>query len=65
MPTHVGVTIFSAQAGRAFRKLIPMNRKTDFEAVVLPRLVYRFAKGPIDWSAPPQLEPVAWDSDAL
>lgn len=27
-------------------------------AVVLPRLVYRFEKGPLDWSAPPALEPV-------
>lgn len=28
-------------------------------AVVLPRLVHRFARGPIDWSAPPSLDPVA------
>lgn len=27
--------------------------------VVLPRLVHRFAQGPIDWSAPPRLAPVA------
>jgi uncharacterized protein YndB with AHSA1/START domain len=26
---------------------------------VLPALVYRFEKGPIDWTAPPELEPVA------
>jgi hypothetical protein len=28
-------------------------------AVVLPRLVYRFAKGPVDWDDRPQLAPVA------
>jgi uncharacterized protein YndB with AHSA1/START domain len=28
-------------------------------AVVLPRLKYRFEKGPVDWSAPPPLTPVA------
>lgn len=28
-------------------------------AVVLPSLVHRFEKGPIDWNAPPELEPVA------
>jgi uncharacterized protein YndB with AHSA1/START domain len=30
-----------------------------WNAVVLPRLKYRFEHGPIDWSAPPKLEPVA------
>ncbi|MGH7726958.1 MAG: SRPBCC family protein [Candidatus Eiseniibacteriota bacterium] len=28
-------------------------------AVVLPRMVHRFANGPIDWDSPPELEPVA------
>lgn len=28
-------------------------------AVVLPRFVHRFARGPIDWKAPPELPPVA------
>lgn len=27
-------------------------------AVVLPRLLHRFEKGPIDWSAPPELESI-------
>jgi uncharacterized protein YndB with AHSA1/START domain len=30
-----------------------------WRAVVLPRLMYRFANGPIDWARPPKLEPVA------
>jgi uncharacterized protein YndB with AHSA1/START domain len=30
-----------------------------WRTVVLPRLVYRFEKGPLDWNAPPELEPVA------
>lgn len=38
MPTHIGVTVFSAEAAAAFRRLIPLDRKTDFESVVLPRL---------------------------
>lgn len=41
MPTHIGVTIFSAEAAKTFRSLIPLNRKTDFEAVVLPKLAQR------------------------
>jgi uncharacterized protein YndB with AHSA1/START domain len=28
-------------------------------AIVLPRLLYRFEKGPLDWNAPPDLAPVA------
>ena len=28
-------------------------------AVVLPRLKHRFEKGPLDWSAPPELPPGA------
>jgi uncharacterized protein YndB with AHSA1/START domain len=31
-----------------------------WSAVVLPRLLHRFAHGPIDWNAPPDLAPVAW-----
>jgi uncharacterized protein YndB with AHSA1/START domain len=30
-----------------------------WRAVVLPRLKQRFEKGPIDWSAPPELAPIA------
>ncbi|HEY7411734.1 MAG TPA: SRPBCC domain-containing protein [Vicinamibacteria bacterium] len=30
-----------------------------WRAVVLPRLVHRFKGGPVDWSRPPTLEPVA------
>ena len=30
-----------------------------WSAGVLPRLKYRFAHGPIDWAAPPKLEPIA------
>jgi uncharacterized protein YndB with AHSA1/START domain len=30
-----------------------------WNAVVLPRLRHRFARGPIDWTRPPQLEPLA------
>jgi uncharacterized protein YndB with AHSA1/START domain len=30
-----------------------------WRAIVLPRLVRRFAQGPIDWKAPPDLPPVA------
>ncbi len=41
MPTHIGVTVFSANASSLFATLIPLNRKTDFEAVVLPVLAKR------------------------
>ena len=27
--------------------------------MVLPKLKYRFEKGPVDWTAPPALPPVA------
>lgn len=30
-----------------------------WRAYVLPHLVYRFEKGPIDWKAPPEVAPVA------
>lgn len=41
MPTHIGVTVFAAAAAAVFRNLIPLNRKSDFEALVLPRLAKR------------------------
>ena len=36
-----------------------MGRGSEYRAVVLPRLVRRFEKGPIDWSQVPALPPVA------
>jgi NDP-sugar pyrophosphorylase family protein len=41
MPTHVGVTVCSPEAIPAFRRLIPLSRKTDFESLVLPVLARR------------------------
>jgi len=40
-PTHIGVTICDPGSVGAFRKLIDLSKKTDFESVVLPWLAKR------------------------
>jgi len=40
-PTHIGVTLFEPGAIAAFRKLIDLTKKVDFESVVLPWLAKR------------------------
>ena len=41
IPTHTGITIVDPRAQTAFRRLIDLKRKTDFESVVLPALARR------------------------
>ncbi len=41
MPTHIGVTVFSAEAAADFRRRIPLTRRSDFESVILPGLAVR------------------------
>lgn len=38
VPAHIGVTVFSPSAYPYFRELFSLKRKSDFEAVLFPRL---------------------------
>jgi NDP-sugar pyrophosphorylase family protein len=45
LPTHIGVTVVDPAAIPVFHRLIDLDRKTDFESVVLPWLAKRSQLG--------------------
>jgi len=56
IPTHIGITVLEPATRQYFEEMIDLEKKTDFESVILPRLaserkLYAFAIPNDSWIA--------------